>query len=110
MSHVVKHATVLEKLFKRKPPTPAPRPGASIGTDYRSFDTPAQIQAFCDAFFDRVKYRNGDVDDPEIVEPGLEVRKIGYLDLDEAPEHTPIQSPWDGFSLAPTVFGRKRGA
>lgn len=47
----------------------------------RSYTTPAQINAFADAFFDRVAYSNGDAPEMWLVEPGLKTKDIGHLDL-----------------------------
>ena len=56
-----------------KPPQcPPVRPDQIIikGDTYRSFNTPAQIQGYSDAYFDRFAYDAGLVKDAHIREPG----------------------------------------
>jgi hypothetical protein len=107
--HTVHNATFLEKLIKRAPKTPAHRPDDS--TTVRTYSTQAQIQGYADAYFDRLRFSNGDVDDLHITEPGLKVRELGFLDLTSEPLVTKLKSdpnaPWLTFSLAPTPVDRR---
>lgn len=54
------------------------------GDSYRSFNTPAQIQAYAEAVHDRFAYDHGLVSDPHVVEPGRafgskKTRKHSYM-------------------------------
>lgn len=61
---------------------------------YRSFSTPAQIQAYAEARFDRIKWQNNDVQDSEVTEPGLKRVPVAFLDLGFEPEVvTPLYRP-----------------
>lgn len=73
------------RIFKKPPTTPT----RIVETPaYRSFSTPAQIQAYTDARFDRLKWLNGEATEQHIAEPGLK----GLLDavrgrVSEEPGH-----------------------
>jgi hypothetical protein len=57
-----------QRLFK----TPPLRNTRVVETPaYRSFSTPAQIAAYADARFDRLRWLNGDATEQHIPEPGL---------------------------------------
>ncbi len=73
---------LLKRLFKRPPPTR--NHAREVVVNYTTYSTPAQIQSFCEAYFDRQAYRDGRAPEMDVSEPGCEVQ-LGWLDLTDEP-------------------------
>lgn len=105
MTHQVRHATFLQKLFKRKPRTPPSRPHDILLTPEQGhlFSGVAQIDAFHAAYFDRLRFEDGEVDDLHITEPGKKPPAVGYLDLGGDHAALPSAPARSGEALAATI-------
>lgn len=55
-------------------------------SNYRSFTTPAQISAYCEALTDRYAYSKGRAPEMHLTEPGIQVHRSRFeaIDWDQA--------------------------
>ncbi len=90
----------LLRLFKKPPATPTRRVEQP---NYRSFTTPAQIQAYCEARFDRLKWLDGEASEQHVREPGF---RGAALQLGEPRDS--IAVPGRGFELTSYAKGERR--